>query len=131
MIELLTKELPDGVNAVNTFWNTPMNDPYLITWLRYSTSLHLQLNQDNFLPYVMEHGGVKHFCTTQVEPVKKEADQVQCIALSQFFKIPIRIYYLDQSSGGINCHDFPHGSEPTVHLLYRPGHYDIIYKSES
>jgi hypothetical protein len=25
------------------------------------------------------------------------------------------------------AHDFPEGSQPAVHLLYRPGHYDILY----
>ncbi len=61
-------------------------------------------------------------------------------------QVPIRVVYLDRSLGGpgvgaedsgvhVDMHDFiPEGiaaaggaSEPHVHLLYRPGHYDILY----
>lgn len=62
-------------------------------------------------------------------------------------QIPIRVVYLDQSIGAamagvghaegaaVNHHDFmPEAMQsttpqvlPRVHLLYRPGHYDILY----
>lgn len=59
-------------------------------------------------------------------------------------QIPVRIIYLDRSgmleggagAGGsdldYSVHDFipdacPPGTEPRVHLLYRPGHYDVLY----
>ena len=36
---------------------------------------------------------------------------------------------MDRGEGGTtNPHVFPEGSEPKVYLLYRPGHYDILYK---
>lgn len=100
---------------------------YLIYMLRYLTSLHLKTNQDNFLPYVLDHGNVELFCKSQVDAVNVEADQVQCIALSTYLNIPVRIYYLDQGNNPLNFHDFPAGSTPVVHILYRPGHFDIIY----
>jgi len=99
---------------------------YYIYWIRLMTSLHIQLNADNFLPYVLEYGSIKQFCSSQIEPPKHDADQVQCIALQQFLGVPLRIYYLDQSAGSINHFDFG-DSDPVVHLLYRPGHYDVIY----
>ena len=61
-------------------------------------------------------------------------------------QIPIRVVYLDRSmaafagggsedSAAVNHHDFvPEAMQtgtavvqPRVHLLYRPGHYDILY----
>lgn len=87
------------------------------------------------------------FCKSAVEPMGEESDHVHIIALSDALGVPIRVMYLDRSScdsGGIsiNHHDFvpasgdvssdcgAAGSEikiPFVTLLYRPGHYDILY----
>jgi hypothetical protein len=34
-------------------------------------------------------------------------------------------------STDVNHHDFPEdGGKPHVHLLYKPGHYDVLYKAE-
>ena len=36
---------------------------------------------------------------------------------------------MDRTEGGqVNEHDFPDGGMAQVHLLYRPGHYDVLYK---
>lgn len=57
------------------------------------------------------------------------------------FGVPIRVMYLDSNvhgagGGGMeaNSHDFTPqqapaggGSSAKVHILYRPGHYDILY----
>ena len=41
----------------------------------------------------------------------------------------VRIIYLDRSTkDDISTHDFPEeSSTPNIHLLYRPGHYDLLY----
>ena len=80
----------------------------------------------------------------------EESDHVHITALSDALGVPIRVVYLDRSScdsGGVsvNHHDFvpassgdvpnappPGGSseiivKPFITLLYRPGHYDILY----
>lgn len=75
----------------------------------------------------------------------EESDHVHITALSDALGIPIRVVYLDRSScdtGGVsvNHHDFtpvagdlPSASgssekkNPFITLLYRPGHYDILY----
>lgn len=72
----------------------------------------------------------------------EESDHVHIIALSDALGVPVRVVYLDRSScdtGGVNVnhHDFipsalsngGSGSEinPYITLLYRPGHYDILY----
>lgn len=73
----------------------------------------------------------------------EESDHVHITALSDALGVPIRVVYLDRSScdtGGtsVNHHDFVPTSEgtagggsearkPYITLLYRPGHYDILY----
>lgn len=78
----------------------------------------------------------------------EESDHVHIIALSDALGVPVRVVYLDRSScdsGGVsvNHHDFipalgdsanRSGScsntktiDPMITLLYRPGHYDILY----
>lgn len=75
----------------------------------------------------------------------EESDHVHITALSDALGVPIRVVYLDRSScdtGGVsvNHHDFmpvagdlPSAScssiknFPFITLLYRPGHYDILY----
>ena len=51
----------------------------------------------------------------------------QVIALSSALQVEVRAVHLDRSAGHLNHHDFPDGQPPSVHLLYRPGHYDLIY----
>lgn len=77
----------------------------------------------------------------------EESDHVHITALSDALGVPIRVVYLDRSScdtGGVsvNHHDFipatgdlPSATDgssetinPVITLLYRPGHYDILYR---
>lgn len=84
------------------------------------------------------------FCKSSVEPMGEESDHVQIIALSDALGVPIRVVYLDRSSCennsiNVNHHDFVPTSDgmgnsgvskttnPSITLLYRPGHYDILY----
>lgn len=73
----------------------------------------------------------------------EESDHVHITALSDALGVPVRVVYLDNSScdtGGVsvNHHDFVPCSlsndgssgleiNPYITLLYRPGHYDILY----
>ena len=71
-------------------------------------------------------------------------------ACVHYLQIPIRVVYLDRSmaafagtasedAAAVNHHDFvPEAMQknmatvqPRVHLLYRPGHYDILYPSSA
>ncbi|KAF3682125.1 Ubiquitin thioesterase otubain-like [Capsicum annuum] len=103
------------------------------------------------VPVMLELPGVNpppylktQFCKSAVEPMSEESDHVQIIALSDALGVPIRVVYLDRSSCennsiNVNHHDFiPTSSEvgnsdvskttnPSITLLYRPGHYDILY----
>ena len=65
-----------------------------------------------------------------VEPMFRESDHIHIIALTSAVKVGVRVEYMDRGEGGkVNAHDFPNSStNPQVFLLYRPGHYDVLYK---
>ena len=60
----------------------------------------------------------------------KESDHIHIIALTEALGIHVQVEYMDRGEGGtVNHHDFPDdGLQPHVFLLYKPGHYDILYK---
>lgn len=60
--------------------------------------------------------------------MSKESDHIHIIALAQALNVSILVEYMDRAEGGTVNHIFPEGSEPRIFLLYRPGHYDILYK---
>lgn len=51
-------------------------------------------------------------------------------ALCTALNVGVRVEYMDRGEaegGQVTAHDFPEGVKPKVYLLYRPGHYDILY----
>jgi ubiquitin thioesterase protein OTUB1 len=129
---------------------------YLVFFLRMVTAAEVRRRADFFAPFVMGMSDldVESFCRSCVDPMGEEADHVQVVALSDALGIPLRVAYLDRSvhpgggSGGgaqggngseggeevaVDMHDFVPETvslvekAPRVHLLYRPGHYDILY----
>ncbi|XP_039273241.1 ubiquitin thioesterase OTUB1-like [Styela clava] len=101
---------------------------YLVVYLRLVTSSHLQQNSEFFQNFVDEYRTVEDFCKGEVEPMDRESDHIHIIATTTALNLSIRVAYVDRTnSEEIIYHDFPEGSRPQLHLLYRPGHYDILY----
>ncbi|XP_058092905.1 OVARIAN TUMOR DOMAIN-containing deubiquitinating enzyme 1-like [Magnolia sinica] len=126
----------------------PLISDYVVMFFRFVTSGEIRRRSEFFEPFVLglTNGTVDQFCKASVEPMGEESDHVHITALSDALGVPIRVVYLDRSScdaGGVNVnhHDFipaagdPQngtcdGSDPPkpiLTLLYRPGHYDILY----
>ena len=59
----------------------------------------------------------------------RESDHIHIIALTNAINVPVGIIYLDRTTGQDKAtqHNFPEDSEPNITILYRPGHYDVIY----
>ena len=59
----------------------------------------------------------------------RESDHMHAIALGSVLQVGIRVVYLDRGESSVAppAHDFPEDCQPIVHLLYRPGHYDVLY----
>ena len=125
---------------------------YIVFLLRIITSAEVKTHADFFAPFVIGLTGdsVEEFCRKSIDPMGEESDHIQLVALTNALEIPIRVVYLDGSgmmvpgeklesspSGGalhVDVHDFiPDGcsvapEDICVHLLYRPGHYDVLNK---
>ncbi|KAK6252844.1 hypothetical protein QUC31_014564 [Theobroma cacao] len=121
---------------------------YVVMFFRFVTSGEIRKRSEFFEPFILglTNATVEQFCKSSVEPMGEESDHVHITALSDALGVPIRVVYLDRSScdnGGVsvNHHDFvptlgghsnaTSGStepvSPFITLLYRPGHYDILY----
>ncbi|KAJ0974599.1 hypothetical protein J5N97_016564 [Dioscorea zingiberensis] len=125
---------------------------YVVMFFRFVTAGEIQRRTEFFEPFIvgLSNSTVNQFCKTSVEPMGEESDHVHIIALSDALGVPIRVVYLDRSSCdtgslSVNHHDFipdldtqkeisqssgsdiGNFSKPFITLLYRPGHYDILY----
>ncbi|CBI29258.3 hypothetical protein AAG906_004128 [Vitis piasezkii] len=123
---------------------------YIVMFFRFVTSGEIKRRSEFFEPFILgmtnATATVEQFCKSSVEPMGEESDHVHIIALSDALGVPIRVVYLDRSTYDIdhvivNHHDFipsagdlpsagggsSETTKPIVTLLYRPGHYDILY----
>jgi ubiquitin thioesterase protein OTUB1 len=100
----------------------------LTVFLRILTAAELTKNQ-SFYGNFLEAIDMTEFIKTEVEPMGKEADHLQIIALSTALNVGIKVVHMDRGDGVV-VHTFPEeGIENyDVVLLYRPGHYDVIYE---
>eukprot|EP00446_Apocalathium_sp_SHHI-4_P016301 CAMPEP_0177219738 /NCGR_PEP_ID=MMETSP0367-20130122/36521_1 /TAXON_ID=447022 ORGANISM="Scrippsiella hangoei-like, Strain SHHI-4" /NCGR_SAMPLE_ID=MMETSP0367 /ASSEMBLY_ACC=CAM_ASM_000362 /LENGTH=271 /DNA_ID=CAMNT_0018669481 /DNA_START=54 /DNA_END=869 /DNA_ORIENTATION=+ len=108
-------------------------DGYLVCWTRCLTSAFLKVHAEEYVAFLTSHDSIAQFCAQEVDPMAKDADHLQITALSRYFGVPVCVVYLDQSTGDTAAeHVFREDGDattkvPTVYLLYRPGHYDLIY----
>ncbi|KAL0335896.1 UNVERIFIED_CONTAM: OVARIAN TUMOR DOMAIN-containing deubiquitinating enzyme 1 [Sesamum radiatum] len=121
---------------------------YVVMFFRFITLGEIRKRSEFFEPFVqgLTNTSVEQFCKSSVEPMGEESDHVHITALSDALGVPIRIVYLDRScddkgSVSVNHHDFTpaachitnansgatQAAKPFINLLYRPGHYDILY----
>ena len=119
---------------------------YCTWYLRVLTAAQMKSNPDRYLPFLLAEessgGGmmdIPTFCSREVEPMNRECGMVQVAALAECFGIRVNIEYMDgrivkerDGEQKVACHEFGEedSDEPkkmAVALLYRPGHYDILY----
>jgi len=100
---------------------------YVVVYLRLITSGQLQERADFYQNFI-DGLTIEEFRHKEVEPMYKESDHIHIIALCTELKISVGVEYMDRGEGQMNFHVFPEeGVKPKIHLLYRPGHYDILY----
>lgn len=110
------------------------------TWfMRLLTAGAMIRQEDRFLPFVMDgmFMDMRSYAKAEIEPMGKECEQVHIVALSEYLGVSIRIEYLDgrpfEEGQGLSAILFPESADQiaasniAVSLLYRPGHYDILY----
>jgi len=119
----------------------PFNDPGesdgIVYWCRLLASAFLKANPTAFQDFIPDLIGVDNYCKDVLEPSNNEIEHLGMTLLFEVLLKPIgvavEIVYLDRSVGTeANVHylkpDVPIPPRATIHLLYRPGHYDILYK---
>lgn len=112
---------------------------YCTWYLRVLTATFLKADPERFMPYLEDDCyDIATFCQKQIEPMGKECSMVQVLALAEAFQVRVDIEYLDgheftpkaDGGSGLSKHSFgPETATTTLTLLYRPGHYDILYAS--
>lgn len=118
--------------VVETF-NDQGRSNYLVVFMRLVTCCYLLENEAKFADFVEGGRTLREYCKDEVEPMSKECDHLCITALTEALNVALRIEYMDQSlsPGNMTHHDFNLGDnkkEAEIFFLYRPGHYDILYK---
>ncbi|KAH8548546.1 peptidase C65 Otubain-domain-containing protein [Umbelopsis sp. PMI_123] len=109
----------------------------IVMHLRFVTSAYLKIHSAEYEPFlIVESISIDQFCAQEVEAFGRESDHLQIIALTKALDVPVEVIYLDGSSGDrVAIHEFwpdeaTKGSRKALQLIYRPGHYDILYRKE-
>jgi ubiquitin thioesterase protein OTUB1 len=99
----------------------------MVAFMRSCCGAYIRKFSEEMLPFVpAEYATIDSFIRNEVDPMFKDCDQIQIVALTRALGVPLKIVYLDQSPGPAAIHSFgPEGSGVT--LLYKPGHYDLLY----
>lgn len=99
------------------------------------TSATMKLNPDQYQPYLEQ--AVFEYCRSNVDVFGQEIEEVSLQALTDGVIAPaginVIVMYLDRSEGNeVTSHRLVANAGlewPAITLLYRPGHYDMIYKA--
>ncbi|KAH0534155.1 hypothetical protein FGG08_007246 [Glutinoglossum americanum] len=132
----------DDAGLLKAF-NDPGISSAIITHFRLLTSAWMKTHVEAYQPFLLEDT-VEQYCASQIEPYQVEIEHIGMNALIDALILPaglaVEILYLDRSVGvEVNSHKFErmdasgaplNPDAPTFRLLYRPGHYDILYKIE-
>lgn len=132
LLNIKDKQIETSEQLLDRFCEQTISD-YIVVYFRLITSGYLQRNADKFANFLVGTSSIVDFCKTEVEPMYRESDHIHVVAITSALEVKIRIIYMDRADGSVNAHDFPECQDrPTtcrVHLLYRPGHYDVLYPS--
>lgn len=113
---------------------------YCVWYLRVITSAYLKSDPDRFVHFLDNplYIDVATYCAKEIDPMGKECSMVGVLALAEAFRINVDIEYMDgrpldgtNNNNKLVKHSFDKKSDDDstlrITLLYRPGHYDILY----
>ncbi|XP_031629379.1 ubiquitin thioesterase otubain-like [Contarinia nasturtii] len=120
----------ETLKELHRLFNDQGHSDYVVVYLRLMTSGQLQEGAEFYQNFIDGNCTMEEFRHQEVEPMYKESDHIHIIALCTALNVGVRVEYMDRGEaegGQVTAHDFPDGLKPKVYLLYRPGHYDILY----
>lgn len=122
-------------------WNDVTVTSGMIYYMRLLAATYLKSNAETYDPFIADSGGVKGYCSQSIEIINREIEHLGIVALVNVLLKPVNfvleIAYLDRSPGSqVNTYRFPEEANnqdaaalgPIIYLLYRPDHYDILYR---
>ncbi|UZP32396.1 hypothetical protein NXS19_000212 [Fusarium pseudograminearum] len=120
-------------------WNEPGTSDSMIYYLRLLVGTFIKNDPATYEPFLTD--GVAGYCAQQIDIPNREIDEISLSALVQILLKPVgfvlEVAMLDRSLGSeVNHFRWPQEANgqneadlgPIIYLLYRPGHYDILYK---
>lgn len=129
------EDFPKNEVELETYFANKEESMYLVWFLRLLTAGFLKHHwAERFQFFVEEHyTGVEDYCAREVEPTDKECGQIQVTALCEYFEVRTCVEYLDANANSDETVAYFFGPEKKgeksrISLLYRPGHYDILYE---
>ncbi|CAJ0642323.1 8128_t:CDS:2 [Entrophospora sp. SA101] len=114
-----------GETLLSIFQNDEVSN-HIVWYLRAITAAYLKKHREEYEPFIEYGLEMDQYCANCVEVMAQEADHIHVIALTKALKVPVEIAYM---SGSEILDEEPLTLKPLV-LLYRPGHYDILYRNE-
>mmetsp|Transcript_23020 Transcript_23020/g.37109 ORF Transcript_23020/g.37109 Transcript_23020/m.37109 type:complete len:257 (-) Transcript_23020:82-852(-) len=133
-IETLETLSNKSEEELETLFSDEGESDYLVWFGRLACAGFLKHYPERFEPFILgsNYGDIASFCSREVEPMGKEADEPQVIALAEYWGFRTCVEYIDSSSEErTSSHIFGPGKDgdpANIYLLYRPGHYEIIYE---
>ncbi|XP_044518067.1 ubiquitin thioesterase OTUB2 [Gracilinanus agilis] len=128
LVEMVEKD--GSVSNLLKVFNDQSFSDRIVQFLRLLTSAFIKNRADFFRHFIDEEMDVKDFCAQEVEPMATECDHVQITALSQALNIPLQVEYVDEMDTALNHHVFSEAACPSVYLLYKTSHYNILYAAD-
>ncbi|KAI5867498.1 cysteine proteinase [Durotheca rogersii] len=129
----------DAMPLVTDRFNNLESSQNIVYHQRLLASSWLKGNYAQYEPWI--EGGVENYVQNIIMPIDREIDHIGVVLLHGVLLKPanvvLEIAYLDRSDGSkVNTHRMPEEANdqdpttlgPIIYLLYRPGHYDILYR---
>lgn len=113
---------------LDMLFNNKEKSNYLIVFVRLFIAAFLKENKILYESFIFDIP-FETWVNREVEAVDNECDQIQIMAIVNAFNIGVIIENLNQKS--LDTMKFPEdGNNIFIHVLFRPGHYDILYPKE-
>ncbi|KAM5349097.1 hypothetical protein ACJ41O_008920 [Fusarium nematophilum] len=125
-------------------WSDPNAAGGLMYYLRLLAATFLKNNAAVYTAFLTDDIDIPAYCNRAIEVVDREIEHLGIVALAEVLLKPVgfvlEIAYLDRSPGThVNQYRFPEEANqqdistlgPIIYLLFRPDHYDILYRSPS
>ncbi|KAG0091401.1 OTU domain, ubiquitin aldehyde binding [Podila epicladia] len=104
----------------------------IVMHFRLMASAYLKTHPEDYVPFLEFGQTMDEYCSMHVEAMGRESEEMMVIALTKATHISIEVAYLSgNESDEVNFLPFLPDTlpyMPPLVLLYRPGHYDILYR---